>query len=261
MTPGRCCRALRAATFAAACVLLAAVGHALMSGKSVPWWAMSAAFATTCATAWALAARERGVLVVTSVTVAAQAVLHTAFSLAQATVNPALPESASFTRQWVAYLLCGSKNFTTLPTAEPLSVAGSAGGHVHASLPTTAHMVLPDGGGHIHHAMGAMADSTLPSAGDGMAAHMSPTGMLAAHLLAALLCGFWLAYGERGAFRVLRSLAGWLVAPLRLIFRLTAPPHRPRIHVRRVRRAVVLRKLLLITAFTTRGPPPGIAVV
>ncbi|MFE7773258.1 hypothetical protein ACFU5O_05055 [Streptomyces sp. NPDC057445] len=260
MTPGRCCRAVRAATFAAACVLLAVIGHTLMSGTAVPWWAMSAAFFATWASAWVLATRERRVLFVTSATVVAQAALHTAFSLVQATVNPALPESASFTRQWAAYLLCGSKSPITLPGAEPLSVAGDAGGHVHASLPAHAHPVLPDGSGHFHHAMGATGDSTLPSVGHDMGAHMSPTGMLAAHLLAALLCGLWLAHGERGAFRVLRALAGWLVAPLRLIFRLTAPPHRPRIHVRRARRAVVLRQLLLVTAFTTRGPPTGTAV-
>lgn len=36
----------------------------------------------------------------------------------------------------------------------------------------------------------------------------SSFGMLAAHLLAALLCGVWLAYGERAAFRTLRAVAG-----------------------------------------------------
>ncbi|MFE9905685.1 hypothetical protein [Streptomyces achromogenes] len=34
---------------------------------------------------------------------------------------------------------------------------------------------------------------------------MSSTGMFAAHLLAALLSGLWLAHGERAAFRILRN--------------------------------------------------------
>ena len=53
----------------------------------------------------------------------------------------------------------------------------------------------------------------------------SSFGMLAAHLLAALLCGLWLAHGERAAFRILRAVAGWLAAPLRLLL---APARRRR---------------------------------
>ncbi|MGW1519608.1 hypothetical protein [Streptomyces sp. NPDC002287] len=60
MTSGRCCRAVRAALFAAVCVLLAATGHLLMSGRPVPWWALAGAFAATAAGSWALAAGERG---------------------------------------------------------------------------------------------------------------------------------------------------------------------------------------------------------
>ncbi len=90
---------------------------------------------------------------------------------------------------------------------------------------------------------------------------MSPLGMLAAHLLAALLCGLWLAYGERAAFRVGRAVAGWLVAPLRLALRLPQPPHRPRLRPRRDFGARRARRLLLVHAITSRGPPLGIAVV
>ncbi|CAM5741293.1 hypothetical protein SALBM311S_01238 [Streptomyces alboniger] len=51
--------------------------------------------------------------------------------------------------------------------------------------------------------------------------------MLAAHLLAALLCGLWLAYGEKAAFRILRAVAGWLAAPLRLLLALPLTPDPP----------------------------------
>jgi len=82
MTAGRCSRTVRAAVFAAVCVLLAALGHALMSGTHVPsghWppgWRDGAA-------GWCLAGRERGLPLVVTVVVAAQTVLHSAFSLAQ----------------------------------------------------------------------------------------------------------------------------------------------------------------------------------
>lgn len=261
MTPGRCCRALRAAMFAATCVLLAALGHILMSGTAVPWWAMAAAFAGTGATAWALARQERGILVVTSASVAVQAVLHCGFSLAQATVRPSLPESSSFAQQWAQYLLCGAKS-ALRPPFEALRVASDAGlgRHLHHASPGGAGTLMPGGGGHTHHSMDAMADSTATLAGHGMAG-MSPVGMPAAHLLAALLCGLWLAYGEQAAFRVLRAFAGWLIAPVRLLLRLPAPAHRPRIRDRRAHRARALRQFLLVHAITSRGPPVGAAVV
>lgn len=80
MTPGRCCRVVRAAMFAAVCVLLAATGHILMSGAAVPWWAMAAAFCATAGAGWALAGRERGLLAVTGAAVGVQAALHAGFS-------------------------------------------------------------------------------------------------------------------------------------------------------------------------------------
>ena len=47
MTSGWCGRAMRAAVFAAVCVLLAALGHELMSGGQVPAWALAAGTAAT----------------------------------------------------------------------------------------------------------------------------------------------------------------------------------------------------------------------
>ncbi|MFI7409710.1 hypothetical protein ACIBU0_13705 [Streptomyces sp. NPDC049627] len=83
----------------------------------------------------------------------------------------------------------------------------------------------------------------------------SSAGMVAAHLLAALLCGLWLAYGERAAFRILRAVAGWLATPLGLPLDLPAPPHRPRIRVRRRHDDRSPRRLLLTHSITSRGPP------
>lgn len=227
MTPGRCCRAFRAALFAAVCVLLASLGHLLMSGRTVPWWATAAAVAATGAVAWILSDRERGLLAVTSATVAVQAALHTGFTLAQAAVGPS----------------------TDRPPPP------GAGGHAHH----TAHAMADSSGMTVQ--MQAQMHMPMPMPAGHDTGSTSPTGMLAAHLLAALLCGLWLAYGEQGAFRVLRALAGLLLVPLRWALRPPAPAGRPRPRVSPGLRARPLRGLLLVHAITSRGPPPGTAVM
>lgn len=88
MTSGWCSRTVRAAVFAAVCVLLAALGHVLMSETAVPGWALAAGAAATGVTAWLLAGRERGPWLVGAVAVAAQAALHALFAFAQALVHP-----------------------------------------------------------------------------------------------------------------------------------------------------------------------------
>ncbi|MFE1413317.1 hypothetical protein ACFW6F_21280 [Streptomyces sp. NPDC058746] len=258
--------------FAAVCVLLATVGHLLMSGMAVPWWAMSAAFAGTAVMAWCLASRERGPFTVTAATVAVQAVLHSGFSLAQSVLHPALPSGTSFARQWAAYLMCGEGTTSALSARDALKLVNDAGlgGLVSQPPPGTAVQNVVS---HAHHGMhdmhdmpgmaGAAAEATaalMPADGHGMGG-MSPTGMLAAHLLAALLCGLWLAHGEQGAFRVLRAVAGWLRTPLRLLFGLAPAPLPPRIRVRRAGRDRALPQLFLVHAITSRGPPTGTAVL
>ncbi|MFD6471354.1 hypothetical protein [Streptomyces goshikiensis] len=230
MNPGRNCRAIRAAMFAVTCVLLASLGHVLMSRTAVAWWAMAVAVAAVGAAAWVLADRERGLVSVTAATVAVQAALHTGFSMAQAAAHPSGPGGG---------------------TAAP----PGAGGHVHSMA---AH-AMAGGGTALPMSMPMPMPASMP-AGHAMGS-ASPVGMLAAHLLAALLCGLWLAYGEQGAFRVLRAVAGWLLVPLRLAFRLPAPPDRPRLTARRDGGSRPPRGLLLAHAITSRGPPVGIAVI
>ncbi|GAA0584430.1 hypothetical protein [Streptomyces crystallinus] len=213
MTAPDSCRTPRAAMFAALCVLLTALGHALMSGASVPWWALGCGFVATGATAWALAGRERGFGPVVAVAVGAQAVLHELFSWAQAAARPATP-----------------------PT--DMRMGGMPMGDM----------------GHMSH-MGSMGHDMA-----GMPLGMSSGGMLAAHLLAALLCGLWLAHGERAAFRILRAFAARLFAPLRLALS-AAPPRPARLGARPDRAVRAPRQLFLVHAITSRGPPAGTAVV
>ncbi|WP_028808471.1 hypothetical protein [Streptomyces canus] len=212
MTAGWCSRTVRAAVFAAVCVLLAALGHVLMSGAPVPGWTLAAGLAVTGCAGWCLAGRERGLPLIVAVVVAAQTALHSAFSFAQ-----------------------------------PTTAAQDMGGMHMESM----HMSGMD-------SLDAAPAGT--SSGVGALSFLVPFGMYAAHLLAALLTGLWLAYGERAAFRILRAVGARLVAPLRLLLALPATPHRPRLRARRARSQRAPRLLLLVHAITHRGPPPGTAV-
>ncbi|WP_031481545.1 hypothetical protein [Streptomyces bicolor] len=222
MTAGWCVRTIRAAVFAAVCVLLAALGHVLMSGATVPWWTLAAGVLLTGGAGWCLAGRERGLVLVVTVVVAAQGGLHAAFEYAQS------------------------------------ATATAAGHDMGAVSPHTGSM---DAMGAME--MGHMGADHMSMGHTSMGHDMAGTsslGMLAAHTLAALLCGLWLGHGERAAFRILRAVAGWLAAPLRLSLALPAPPHRPRLRPRRGRSDRAPRLLPLVHTITSRGPPAGIAV-
>ncbi|WP_449353261.1 hypothetical protein [Streptomyces shaanxiensis] len=225
MTAGWGARTVRAAVFAAVCVLLAALGHVLMSGASVPTGTLAAGLAVTGCAGWCLAGRERGLPLIVTVVVAAQTALHSAFSLAQ---------SASAAQ--------------SVPTAQSAPATPGMG---------SMHMESMHSSGMDSMDMAPMGTST----GVGALSFWLPFGMYATHLLAALLTGLWLAYGERAAFRILRAVAGWLAAPLRLLLlALPVTPHRPRLRARRARSQRAPRLLLLGHAITHRGPPVGTAV-
>ncbi|MEV2213316.1 hypothetical protein AB0H86_17990 [Streptomyces sp. NPDC050997] len=241
MTAGWCSRTLRAAVFAAVCVLLAALGHVMMSGSHVPAWTLAAGVAATGVAGWCLAGRERGLPLIMTAVVATQTALHSAFSLAQSA-------SAAPTGHGMEPLTMGPRGMG------PMNMGPTHMGPLHRrsmdsmDAMDTGHMDVGHMDvGHMTHSGSSLVDS-------------SSFGMLAAHLLAALLCGLWLAYGEKAAFRILRAVAGWLAAPLRLLLALPAPADRPRVRARR-RRSDRAPRLLLVHAITSRGPPLGTSVV
>ncbi|MFI5663698.1 hypothetical protein [Streptomyces sp. NPDC051684] len=237
MTAGRCARGVRTGVFAAICVTLAALGHVVMSGAGVPWWALLLALLMTGVVGWGLSAFERAGRTVVTACVGIQVALHVALCLAQAAAHPGV--GGSLPRRWIAYLLC------TAPPAPDVRTG---------SMPP-----MPGMSGATGTAMHAMPGMGAP--GHGMSA-ASSAGMLAAHLLAAALCGGWLARGERAAFDALRAVESSLTAPLRLPLPCPlaatdnddgVPAHRP-ISDRAPRR------LLLARAITSRGPPVPLAV-
>jgi hypothetical protein len=231
--------------FAAVCVLLAALGHVLMSGTDVPAWVLAAGFAATGTAGWCLAGRERGLPLIVTVVVAVQAALHEAFSLAQSSSGGAASSgmksmhmgSMDMDSMDMDSMHMGSMHMGSMPM-HSMDMGHMDMAHMDMSpMPHMGHMAQPmDGWG-------------------------SSYGMFAAHLLAALLTGLWLAYGEKAAFRILRAVAARLAAPLRLLLALPPALDRPRVHPRRPRsdRAPSLR--LLVHAITSRGPPAGTAVV
>ncbi|MFJ8233005.1 hypothetical protein ACIQ9E_24145 [Streptomyces sp. NPDC094448] len=232
MDAGWYVRTVRAALFAAVCVLLAAVGHTMMSCCAVPWWALVAGGAATGGAGWVLAGRERGPALIVTLVVGAQKMLHWGFSLAQSAAAPPAPGG--------------------MPDGPPEHGAGSAhtgGNHAHSLL-----MKMPMG--HSAHT----SPDTGTDMGHWLVSGMPSLGMSGAHLVAALLCGLWLGYGERVAYRLVRAAAGWLAAPLRLVLTRPALSRRPRRLVRRNRSHWAPYHLHLVHAITTRGPPLRTAV-
>ncbi|MFI7406477.1 hypothetical protein ACIBW9_39440 [Streptomyces sp. NPDC049541] len=72
-------RVLRAAVFAALCVLLAAGGHALATGTAPPVWVQASGFVPVFGAGCLLGARERSLVAIGAGTLTAQAGLHLAF--------------------------------------------------------------------------------------------------------------------------------------------------------------------------------------
>ncbi|MEV7277162.1 hypothetical protein [Streptomyces sp. NPDC093111] len=236
MTPGRLARAVRAALFAAVCVLLAATGHILMSGRPVGGWVLAAAFAATAAAAWAVGARERGLCAVTAAAVAVQSALHSVFSWAQS--------GGAAAHAGMGMDMGEASGHAGHPVMERLPAA--AGAHDMASTVSS---------------LGDLADPSVPAHLSGFSLSSS-SGMLAAHLLAALLSGLWLAHGERGAFRLLRALPAGLFRPLGLLLAVVpVPVDRPRFRPVRPADERAPRRLHLAHSLVSRGPPPAGAVI
>ncbi|MGK5730606.1 hypothetical protein [Streptomyces sp. URMC 124] len=238
--------------FAAVCVLLAALGHAVMSGTTVPWWAVAVALCGTGSAAWFLAGRERGPLLITLATVGAQTGLHFFFGLAQnVAVNAARAARLGLDPDLPA---------SVASTASAASAAASAGHSMsmgHSMGMSMGHSMDMGSSGSVD--MGSMGDM----AGHSMAMHAGhgALGMWSAHVLVAVVCGMWLAGGEQAAFRLARTLGSSLFTPLLVLFRTgAAPSGPPRIRADRSRAAQRLRQLLYAHVLATRGPPAPVAV-
>ncbi|MGW3062489.1 hypothetical protein ACWDA8_02965 [Streptomyces sp. NPDC001130] len=251
MTAGWCSRTVRAAVFAAVCVVLAALGHVLMSGQDVPAWALAAGLLATGAVGWCLTGRERGPRLIVPLVAAAQTALHTAFSFAQSVSGSTPPLAAGHTGMDMSM---GSMPMGSTHSVDSMGMSHMGMGHMGMGHMDMGHMDM----GHMGHASMNPLQHLGHSLGVGDA---SSFGMAAAHLLAALFTGLWLAHGEKAVFRILRAVAGWLAAPLLLLLgALPITGERPDQRLCRPRSDRAPSLDLLIHAITSRGPPVGTAV-
>ncbi|MEU2024329.1 hypothetical protein ABZ565_19555 [Streptomyces sp. NPDC016469] len=252
MEAGPVGRAVRAAMFAIVSVTLAATGHVLMSEAPLPFWVLAVGFLGLAVPGWWFAARERGPWLVTALAVATQGMLHKAFAAAQSapgTAGDTPARAGTGGDQAPAAAMSGMDQVAGIHHA-PLGDA-MAGLHHMAGMDHMAGM------GHAS-ATGATSVGSMAHAGHDMGG-MSSTGMLAAHVLAALICGVWLARGERAAFQVLRAVAGRLLAPLQPVRTAPLPAPRRRLRPRRGLSDGPMPGLRCARARDRRGPP-GTAV-
>ncbi|MGW0031692.1 hypothetical protein ACWDXD_17935 [Streptomyces sp. NPDC003314] len=215
-------RALRAALFAVVCVALAAVGHSSMSAHRLPATALLGAFAVTAAVAWAAAGRRRGTPAIAGALLTLQGALHVLFSTT----------GAHGSTTGAHHTTHGPHTTHTLHgTAVPTASAEGAGS-----------------------ALDPASSSALAQVVDSATA--SGPGMVAVHLLAALLCGLWLAHGEAAFFTLARAALAYAFTPLRLLRALVRVPDAPRGPVRRARRnAHRPHTVVLAHTLSRRGPP------
>ncbi|MGR6971483.1 hypothetical protein ACU639_18175 [Streptomyces cynarae] len=202
-------RLLRAAVFAAVCVVLAAAGHGLASCATVPLWTLGAGLLGMFAVAALLAGRERSLPGIAAVLAVGQVVLHTLFGLGQHS---------------------GAMASKAMSTADAALVARAA----HLMCGATAAAISPA------HAQKILSDARLATAADTAAAHhpadaLSAAGswwsvlpslpMLLGHVLAAVAAGWMLRRGDMALLRLMRLSAhgaaeGALVRSLRSSFAL-----------------------------------------
>ncbi|MFE2885140.1 hypothetical protein ACUXZZ_21360 [Streptomyces graminifolii] len=208
-------RVLRAAVFAAVCVVLAAAGHAIASCATVPLWTVGVGFLATFLVVAPLAGRARSLPGIVVPLAVGQTVLHTLFGLGQSagtSTSGSLSASDATLVARAAHLLCGT-------TAAAISPA-----QAHQIL-TNARLLPASGSTGSMSGMGSMAsmhhsaDGMSTSAGSSMSLFPS-LSMLLGHVLAAVAAGWLLRRGDQALLRLMELSAhgvaeGALVRSLR----------------------------------------------
>ncbi|MFF1304385.1 hypothetical protein [Streptomyces sp. NPDC058307] len=186
-------RVLRAAVFAAVCVVLAAAGHSIASCATVPLWTLGAGFVGAVLVVAPLAGRERSLAGIATLLAVGQSVLHVLFGLGQhgtatMAMSPMPPTSDTALVQQAARLLCGTTAAAISPAQAQriLTEAGLAPG----ATGTTGATPTP-------HATEVMAGSSvLPS-----------LPMVLGHVLAAVIAGWLLRRGDLALLRLVELSA------------------------------------------------------
>ncbi|GAA2315145.1 hypothetical protein OKJ48_38110 [Streptomyces kunmingensis] len=174
-------RLLRAAVFAAVCVVLSAAGHVLGSTATVPLWTLSLGFLAVFCVAVPLAGRERSLPGIAVTLGIGQIGLHSLFGLGQqASMATGAAEPSVVER--AAHLMCGAG-------ASALSPVQAQRILDHARVPA-------DAAGGMHHDVAVVAGSSMPL--------LPSLPMLIGHLLAAVGAGWLLRRGDLAVGRIVR---------------------------------------------------------
>lgn len=276
-------RLLRAAVFAAVCVVLAAAGHTMASCASVPLWTLGAGFLAVLAAVLPLAGRERSLPGIAALLALGQTALHVVFGLGQHTSGRGttmadgmiMPTSALNSAALNAGSLSGSSltgtgtaaAHTTASLTDAELIAHAArlvcGSAAAALSPAHAYELLVDA--RIYDAVAA--HKTAPAAAS--TALLPSLPMLLAHLLAALAAGWLLRNGDIALRRLaelsahgvtegalVRSLRGALALVRALLTGLPrTPAHGPRPPRADRLAPPALRHTALHHILIRRGPP------
>lgn len=205
MRAGAGMRLLRAAVFTAVCVLLAAAGHSLASGRPVPVSSLALGWVAVFAFVVPLAGRERRLPGIAALLAAGQLALHMVFSTGQtcASVHPRGAGSADSLTALAARLVCGGGSPVRLTPQAARQVVAQAGLDPSAlgSASPMPGMPMPSNLGFSTpaHVGGAAHVSGVP-----MMLSMCSLPMVLGHLLAAVVAGLLLRRGEAALWRLVR---------------------------------------------------------
>ncbi|MFJ9709730.1 hypothetical protein [Streptomyces sp. NPDC101234] len=194
-------RLLRAAMFAALCVVLAAAGHTLAACATVPLWTLGAGFLGTLALVAPLTGRARTLPGIVALLAVLQTVLHTLFGLGQhggmamatgssmatgisMSSGSSMPMGDAALVQRAAELLCGA-GAAQLSPAHAYKILSAA------HLSTSASAMDMSGTAHAADATGS-SGSLLPS-----------VPMVLGHVLAAVVTGWLLRRGDLALLRLI----------------------------------------------------------
>ncbi|MDO0913540.1 hypothetical protein QQM39_22630 [Streptomyces sp. DT2A-34] len=195
-------RILRAAVFAAVCVVLAAVGHVLGSCATIPLWTLGAGFLGVLLVTVPFAGRERSLPGIAVLLAVGQTALHTLFGLGQHGASAGAATGASSVSgaasdaalvEQAARLLCGT--------------AAAAISPAQAQRILTEARIGPATGAHASHpSMDAL--STVTDSATGSSASLLPSlPMVLAHVLAAVVAGWLLRRGDLALLRIVEMSA------------------------------------------------------
>ncbi|MEU6448370.1 hypothetical protein [Streptomyces sp. NPDC046979] len=196
-------RILRAAVFAAVCVVLAAAGHTLASCATVPLWSLGAGFLGAVVVAAPLAGRLRSLPGIAALLTVGQTALHVLFGLGQHGTT-AVTGSGTATGAGAAGATGGLSDASLVQQAARLVCGTTAA----AISPAQAQRILDDARvapdastGATHHPADALAGAGDP------AALLPSLPMLLGHVLAALAAGWLLRRGDLALARLVELSA------------------------------------------------------